>query len=151
MMKRKILLPLDGSQLAEQALPYAVKQAQLEEAELLLLRVIEPVSASVLGGSASVGVLVSAERQLREMAQDYMKELMQRLQGEGLRVSFELHVGNPEREILKTAESQAVSLIIMSTRGLTGFSRWLLGSVTDHVVRASTIPVLVIPVHENGY
>ena len=118
-MQKKILVTLDGSALSEQALPHAVRYARLESAQLLLMRAVEPLAKSNRPGSASVGVIESAERQLKEIVQDYLDVQSARLREQGLQVSTHLKAGNPSQEILKLIEAERVDLIAVSYTHLT--------------------------------
>jgi nucleotide-binding universal stress UspA family protein len=143
---QRILVTLDGSPLAEQALELAVSQAEHHGSELVLLRVVSPMAKSYRAGSGSVAAIETVERQLVQLARDYVESVAARLRERDIPVRVAVRVGNPNREILQSAKDNAVDLVVMTTRGETGFSRWLLGSVTDHIVRAAKVPVLVVPV-----
>ena len=145
-MIERILVTLDGSRLAEQALEVAIDQAERYGSELYLLRVVSPMAKSYRAGAGSVAAIETVERQLVQLARDYMDGIAARVRERGLDVRVAVRVGNPNKEILKSAEDNAIDLVVMTTRGETGFSRWLLGSVTDHIVRAAKVPVLVVPV-----
>lgn len=149
-MFNKILVTLDGSPLAEQVLPTAVEAANLFQAELTLYRVVNPLAKSYRGGTASVSAIKSAESQLLAIANTYLGGIASAIQEQGIEVDVVTVLGTPYQKIVEYAEKNNVDLLIMSTRGETGLTRWLLGSVTDHVIRGVSMPVWVIPAHAAG-
>jgi len=144
-MHKRILLTLDGSEISEQAIPRAVELARCFHAKLFILRVITPLAKSYRVGMAPVSAVMSAEEQLMVLADKYLEKVIGNLENEGLEVHAASRLGIPYKEIINFANENRVDLIIMSTRGESGFTRWLLGSNTDHVIRGSTIPVYVVP------
>ena len=140
-MYNRILLPLDGSSLAETALPYAVAQAQRFKAEVILLRVLEPISGN--SGPTSTGLIIAQER-TREIARLYLERVADRVREDGLAVRVEVIRGCPYHEIIEYAQTSDVDLIVICARGLSGISRWLMGSVADRVVRGADVPVLLV-------
>ncbi len=140
-MYERILLPVDGSEVAEQALPYAVAQAKSFGAELILLRVVEPFP-HVRGLSA--GDLSRIREQTAEWTRTYLKRLAQNAREKGVTVETATAEGRPNLAILEFSETNQVDLIVICTRGRSGFSRWLMGSVADRVVRGASIPVLLV-------
>ena len=149
-MIRRILLTLDGSANAEQAIPLAENQARTFNAELHLLRVVRPLAGSQQAGMASVSVMESVEKDLHNLAEDYLEGIARGLSSEGLEVQTAVRYGLPYNEIIQYAKSSRMDLIIMATRGESGVTRWLLGSVTGNVVRGSPVPVLVVPLRDSG-
>jgi nucleotide-binding universal stress UspA family protein len=142
-MFASILVPLDGSALAEQAMPYAVAQAERFGAELLLLRILEPLTG---GGSVSPNTMEKASQRSRGLARDYLSRVAGRFRDAGVTCRVEVVEGKPYREIVRFAEENDVGLIVISTRGESGLSRWLVGSVADRILRGARVPVLLIPV-----
>lgn len=142
-MYRRVLIPLDGSERAEAILPFAAEVAGPLDAELLLLRVVEPISpvVAVAGtGVASLDVL-----EMREMeARQYLAALAERLEAKAIRVRTVVRLGWPATEIPAVAVREGVDLIAMSTHGRTGLDRVLFGSVAEAVLRAAPVPVLMI-------
>jgi nucleotide-binding universal stress UspA family protein len=144
-MYKRIVVPLDGSPLAEQALPHAVAQASRFGANLILLKVLAPLPEVVFSAPAAV---LAAAKMSAQLARDYLEEVAAGLQEQGIAVQVAEIEGEPYVEIIRFAEDQGADMIILSTRGQSGFSRWLLGSVADRVVRGSTIPVLLVHCQE---
>lgn len=140
---RRILVPLDGSPLAEEILPTVRSMAQALGSEVVLFQV--PIShvASWMTGEWYLpvqGVLDTAE----EDAQVYLGEAAKELKEQGLRVATATGVGPVASGIIEYAEANAVDLIAMSTHGRTGLARWALGSVADRVLRSGATPILLV-------
>lgn len=144
-MIKRILLTLDGSEMAEQALPVTISQAKCFQSELFLLRVITPLTKSYPPGKATLSTFEYAEKQLAMIANEYLEKIASEIQEENLTTKIATRIGVPYQEILKFSQENDVDLIIMCTRGESGFTRWLVGSITEHVIRGSRIPVLIIP------
>ena len=145
-MYKRILIPLDGSALAEQALPHAVSQARRFQAELILLRVVEPFAHA---RGMSLSVLKKMKQQAHAWAGEYLESLVADIEEQGVLVQKVTIYGRPHTVIAEFAESEEVDLIVMSTRGQSGLSRWLMGSVADRVVRGAKIPVLLVRAERN--
>jgi nucleotide-binding universal stress UspA family protein len=142
----RVLLPLDGSVLAEQAIPFAISIGRRLNAPLTVIR---DVPISWLTGADPSGMSsVSPDivQTIEDDAQDYLRETVARLRSEGLVVSSRFGpCVSPAVDIVGMAHQTAGALIVMTTHGRSGVQRALLGSVTDRVIRGSYAPVLVIP------
>jgi nucleotide-binding universal stress UspA family protein len=140
-MYSRILLPLDGSPLAEQALPHAAALAERFQAELILLKVLLP-----LGGHLNLppGAVKKAEAATLELAHDYLSRVAARVQGNEISTVIVTAIGRPHEEIIRFAETEQVDVIVICTRGQSGISRWLMGSVADRIARSVNVPVLLI-------
>jgi nucleotide-binding universal stress UspA family protein len=125
-MYQTILVPLDGSRLAERALPYAIHLARAARGQLLLLRVVSEAAMAHRTQS-------DLERRARQVRQ------------EGITVDAIVGCGDAAQVIAGTATGEGADLIAMSTHGQSGLGRWLYGSVPDGVLRRATVPVLLIP------
>jgi nucleotide-binding universal stress UspA family protein len=142
-MYERMLVPLDGSEVAEAILPFAEQVAGPLDAEVVLLRVLEPVSPVEL--VASAGVVAPDTFTLRDMdARRYLSEIERRLSKKGLRVRTRVAFGSPADEILAAAQTTSADLIAMATHGRSGLGRAVFGSVAESVLRASPVPVLLI-------
>ncbi len=142
-MYKRILLPLDGSKLAEAALPHAARLAQQFDSELVLLRVVVSPYAIV----APDLVLAGTDPDLRELsthAAQYLEGVAGQLRAQGLRVRTEVCEGPVAEAILEHAAQLGVDLIVMSTHGRGGVLRWVYGSVAERVLQGSTCPILLI-------
>lgn len=144
-MFTNILVPLDSSQLAEKAIPTALAIAHHDHACLRLLSVATVAQAIYIDpteyAAISPGEIATENRQ---QCTNYLQAKQQHLQTTGVRVTYHVHEGDPAATILDTAVAHNVDLIAMTTHGYTGMTRWLLGSVTEKVLRAATCPVLVL-------
>ena len=149
-MYRRILATLDGSDLAEQALSTALTLVEQFESELFLLRVVMPLPKSYRAGAASVAAIDAAESDAVQKAADYLEGMAAGIREKGLAVQVAARFGNPPKAIIEFVQRNQIDLLVMCTRGQTGPARWLLGSVTDHVVRGSSIPVVVVPAWIEG-
>jgi nucleotide-binding universal stress UspA family protein len=142
---RRILVPLDGSALAEQALPEAVALAKATGAELMLLQVIQPLddrNEELLFKDAAEAKAVFAEWRMNVAS--YLQQLAQSIQAEGVNCLCKAELGDVVSTIIDTAASEEVDLLVMSTHGRTGLSRWVYGSVANKVLRGVACPLLVI-------
>ena len=140
-MYRRIMAPLDGSALAEQALPHAIALAKYSGAELILLRVLVPLSRS---HNVPEAALQRAEESTAAGAAEYMERIAAGISEQGISVQVVTTEGRPHVEITAYVDDNQVDLIVMSTRGQSGISRWLMGSVADRVVRGASVPVLLV-------
>jgi nucleotide-binding universal stress UspA family protein len=132
-MLRKILVALDGSANAEKSLPWVKRYAAREKAEVTLIRVANLEEF----GRDHVHV------ELRYAA-DYLTGVEAKLKDAGISCKIVARVGDPARVIVRTAESEGCDLILMTTRGGSRVKRWVIGGVTENVLRLSPIPVLAI-------
>lgn len=136
-MFETIVVPLDGSKVAEAVFTQVRKILFRKDAELVLVRVIElPV-----GTEPTTPELTES---LQMQGTWYLEELARKLQNEGARVQTVLRVGDPAKVILDVATREKADLIAMTTHGRTGLSRWAFGSVAEKVIRAGRVPVLAI-------
>ena len=144
-MFKRILIALDGSTMAEKALSTALVLAEQFESELFLFRVVMPLPISYRAGAASAAAIELAERDAVLEAANYLDDLAAGIQEKGFGARVATRLGNPSKAIVEFAEQNQIDMLVMCTRGQTGLARWLLGSVTDHVVRSSPVPVVVVP------
>lgn len=147
-MYDNILVPLDGSSLAEAILPYVSRLASSLNAKVVLLTTIDPESPAFLGGEEEGSSELSREQML-ERSKTHAREYLTNLKGK-LVVDAELVVaeGSPAQCIIEEQERHGCDLIAMSTHGRTGIARGIIGSITDKVVHASGRPVLVVRAQE---
>ena len=131
-----ILVPLDFSSDAEQALDYALELAQQFQARLTLMHVIYIPVTTEVNLSAYFADLESGALQGMESYQKRVEEA-------GRPVEMVIVRGTPFREIIETAKTKQVDLIVMGTHGRTGMQHLFIGSVAERVVRLAPCPVLV--------
>lgn len=136
----KVLLALDGTPLSESLIPFTTQLARRWQAELLLVRACDPA----LAVAPDLPPTISEKLQLRSKAaaHEYLEGLVGRL--EGLQVSYRVPLGRPRDAIASLAAEQQCDLIVMATHGRTGADRWLIGSVTEGVLRRSHTPILML-------
>ncbi len=154
-MYQKILVPLDGSELAECVLPYVEELAKgCNVEEVILVSITEPVvgvirrrsyrtADSAESPQPLVEVPITVGKQQRQ-AERYLNRIAKRLGAKRLNLHTEVLLGNPAEEIIRYCNEKNCTLIAMASHGRSGISRWAFGSVADKVLRASTVPVLAI-------
>ncbi|HEU5098409.1 MAG TPA: universal stress protein [Roseiflexaceae bacterium] len=143
---KHMLIPLDGSALAEQILPHALALGSLMQADYTLLQVTELALASTeLYGSEFDSAV---QERVRGRAQRYLDHLAAPLRAEGMNVRAEIAIGWPAQQILQYAHDHNIDAIALATHGHGGLARLLMGSVSDKVVRGATGPVLLYRPHE---
>ena len=158
-MYQRILVPLDGSKLAECALPHAEELAKIPGAlEIVLVSVTESVTGkkdtaeapkifrdSVMQGlfGESTKTAVTFGKKERQ-AHKYLDKIGAALAKKGIGVGTAVLLGNPAEEIVSFAERKGLDVIVMASHGRSGPSRWTHGSVADKVFTASSVPVLMI-------
>jgi nucleotide-binding universal stress UspA family protein len=151
-----LLVPLDGSELAESVLPHIealAKQRGAELVDVVLLRVCEPpaVPSDYAGMLVSPEVWQEATERLRQDAEQYLARVEKRLQGAGLRVRSEVLVGYPADQIVDYANRTPFNLVVIATHGRSGISRWARGSVAEKVLVGVSSPILMVrPVKSDG-
>ncbi len=144
-MIKKILLPLDGSELGEKILPLIVDIARCYQAEVILITV-GGISASQHSEDGFIFEdIKSIADQLEKTAEKNLSDLAESLERQGLKASWIYTGGNAAKEILSYAEAHRIDLIAMTTHG-NGEIGWVLGSVAHKVLTHSTIPVLLLRV-----
>ena len=141
-MYKKILVPLDGSHLAEEALPHAQALAKSEGAEIVLLRV--PVTPTLQFAARDPTIANMIIKDMEEETEKYLDGEVSKMKSEGTKVSSVSRDGPVPDTILDVAKETQADVIVMSTHGRTGVQRWLMGSVADRVVHYSSIPVMLI-------
>ncbi|HEV3029299.1 MAG TPA: universal stress protein [Planctomycetota bacterium] len=138
-MFERILVPLDGSPRAELILNQVARILRREDSELLFVRTVSPIADLHQSGEKE-----SSMDTARHAAEQYIKDLVARFKERGAHARGRVLVGSAPETILAVAEEEGSTMIAMTTHGRTGISRWLMGSVAEKVVRASSVPVLLI-------
>lgn len=139
-----IIVPLDTSDVSARALDAATKLAGSFDARITLLIVLDTAVRNGLREAAeSESVMIERE------AESYLGAIAEGMRRSGMSVTMTVVDGlDPAAAISEASESENADLIVMCTHGRTGAERWLLGSVTDRVIRSSTVPVYVIPARD---
>lgn len=141
----QVIVPLDGSPLAEKALPMALRLARQYHRSLMLVRALPPVQPLATGFETYALTRDAADNDLR-VAREYLGAVRERLQKtEQVDVHTMLLEGIPAEALLALTETKPGCVVVMSTHGRTGLARLLLGSVTLAVARKSTIPLMIVP------
>ncbi len=136
-MFRTILVPLDGSKLAEESLDRVRDLARTHRSKVILLRV---AFALVFPGADAT----DAQIRVTEEAIGYLGKIQKRLEAEGIKAETAVRYGFPAEEILVHVNRGGIDLIVISTHGRKGISHTLLGSVVEKIVRSSPVPVLTL-------
>jgi nucleotide-binding universal stress UspA family protein len=159
-----LIVPLDGSAVAEQVLPHAIELAKGLNVDITLItavlsefeyrKYIEE-RVEVIAGSTATRVFKGPYEEFKNeaaaKAMRYLHEVSKRLKAEGVpNVSQRLLQGQPADAIISLAQEIPGSLVAMTTHGRSGVQRWLLGSVADRVVRQADAPVLLIRAQSEG-
>ena len=142
MTAQRFLIPVDFSEYANQALEYAIGLASKLDARLTLLHVIQslPLAGIDMGVTLPYAYIQDLEAEITNSMQAYLE----RVTAAGLEGEIAVVHGVPFQEILETAKTQQVDLIVMGTHGRTGLAHVFLGSVAEKVVRLAPCPVLVV-------
>ncbi len=162
-MYRKILVPLDGSKLAESVLPHVESVARgCGTEEVILVSVTErivgyrPVGVRIrppgllqtdsrglltLQPVTQVPVVVGKKQ---AVAQRYLERVAKRLEKKKIRVQTKVLIGHPADEIITFAESEGADLILMSSHGRSGVGQWAFSNITDKILKTSGVPVLMV-------
>ena len=143
-MFKRILVPLDGSLLAEAALAQAFELAQKFGGDVVLLRAVPPDELEFSSGLYALSRVW--EQQEQQAARTYLQQVRAACCSTGVPVRIEVALGAAPAAIIAAGDALAVSLIAMSTHGRSGLGRLLYGSVAEAVVRAAKVPVLFVPV-----
>lgn len=145
-MLKHVLVPLDGSKLAEEALDHAVN-ILCPGGSITLLAAVDVPEVPVYGyyPPATVPDFQSTVEELVPQAKQYLEQVASRVRTPDLTVCVEAQIGEAAQVIAETAARLKVDAIVMSTHGRSGLSRWLFGSVTNKVLGTRCCPVYVVP------
>jgi nucleotide-binding universal stress UspA family protein len=148
-MYKKILVPLDGSKLAECALPHVEALAKgCGTEKVILVSVTERVQGyrAFEDPSQPLGQQLAPEAygKLEQQAQRYLGRIAKAMEAKGIKVGTEVLLGDPAEEIVIYAKHPGCDIIVMSSHGRSGIHRWTHGSVADRVFRGSPVPILMV-------
>ena len=145
-MYQKIMVPLDGSELAECVLPHVEAIAMgCEVKDVIFVRAVEPLQ--LRSGSEWLPTPEEQKRiesTHRSDAQDYLHQLVDRLKYDGADLQSEVITGKAAESLADYAEKNGVDLIVIATHGRSGISRWVWGSVAGRILRSACVPVLMV-------
>ncbi len=145
-MYTKILVPLDGSEMAECVIPYVkwfIKVSKINE--IVFLRVVEPFH--VAGGLEAQVIPEDREyieQDAAKLAGEYLEKLAGNFKVKNIKVKPVVIVGKPAKTIAEYVSKSNVDLIVMANHGSSGIHRWVRGSVADEIVHAARVPVLLV-------
>jgi len=141
-MYKRVLLPLDGSMIAETIIPFLLEIAGPLDMDITLLRVVVPTPPMAIESHRDISV--DHVEKLRSDAEQYLAGAAAELRSKGVRVQAQVRVGEAVAEILAGARDVKADLIAMTTHGRGGLGRLLFGSVTEAVLRHAEMPVFVM-------
>jgi nucleotide-binding universal stress UspA family protein len=145
-MYQHVMVPLDGSELAECVLPHVEAIGTgCNVARVTLVRVVPPLK---LHGGVETSLSPEARQQLEDdgktIAAEYLEAKAGELTGKGVATETAVLFGEIVHELIGFSTAHEVDLIITATHGRSGVSRWFLGSIADRTLRASPVPVLMV-------
>jgi nucleotide-binding universal stress UspA family protein len=143
-MFQRILVPLDGSPRAELAVPVAARLARASGGVVLLTQIVQALAEFEVGAIAPTTWAPAARPMERKEASAYLRKMAASESLEGVTTETGVYAGPVATMLLLAAKARGADLIVMTTRGLSGFTRWALGSVAEKVAQLSPIPVLLL-------
>ena len=152
-MYKKIMVPLDGSELAECVIPHVEAiGGGCGVDTIIFVRVVEPVHLPVgTGGDGLVFTEIDAERVRKETdasnelaAKDYLDRVVSRIKPQGVKVRSEVIVGKAAESLADYTTQNDVDLVVIATHGRSGVSRWVWGRVTDRILHSACVPVFMV-------
>ena len=149
-MYSKVIVPLDGSELSEQSLPYAELIARSLGVPIELVQAYDILPTSLLGARSRQGVVSTLEEGARSRALVSMESQRRRLEENGHAVSTVAQRGPAADVIVAVASAEPTALVVMSTHGRGGISRWVMGSVTDKALHTIPNPMLIVRANVMG-
>jgi nucleotide-binding universal stress UspA family protein len=150
-MFKKIMVPLDGSELAECVLPHVESFITgCKVSAIVFVRVIEPapMAGPYATSELDLGKIQEHTKRIEEerksKADKYLKEVVNRLKQDGVKFQTEILVGKAADSLIDYSEANDIGMILMATHGRSGVGRWIRGSMADRILRASRAPVLMV-------
>ena len=144
-MIKRILVPLDGSRMSEQALKTVEPMAAGLGAAIVLFQAVEPVRY-VPGFETMVpNVVLPSDEEIKNSAAKYLASVEAPLKQRGVKISSAITADSPAEAIIDYADSGKIDIIAMTTHGFSGIKRWVFGSTTEKILQAASKPILVIP------
>jgi nucleotide-binding universal stress UspA family protein len=143
MAATKILVPLDGSELAECALSEAMTLGKALNAEVILLQVV-PDAEDVIRQGATIIALDEQWQAHKDRALQYLNRVRHRPDWSTIATRVDVEMGNPAEMILAYSQRHGIDRIVMATHGRTGLGRWVFGSVAEKVLRAADRTIVLV-------
>lgn len=145
-MYKKVMVPLDGSELAECVFPHVeafIKGFNLRD--VVLVRVLEPETLPYRGETlVDRNTIEERESKRKSEAKDYLNQVADRFKHEGTAIHAEVIIGRVTESLIDYAEENKIELILIATHGRSGVTRWVRGSVADRILRSAHLPVLMV-------
>ena len=149
-MYDKIMVPLDGSELAECVMPHVEAiTTGCKITSVVFVRVVAPIQLPArLPAQGEFGFQEKGRREMEQQrkktAEAYLEKIVQKTALEGAVLSYEVLEGNVAETLAHWAEKNSVDLIVIASHGRSGISRWVMGSVADRLLRSVCVPVMMI-------
>jgi nucleotide-binding universal stress UspA family protein len=141
----RILLPLDGSETSEQALPYGLEMAKKLKSQLTLLSVVEPGQrVHTIGGQDYIQFSEQYVKVMKKELAVYLDRTVKYFDQNDVRVSSELRTGNAAEEIIRLSKTGKMQLVMMTSHGKSGLRKWVFGSVSNKVLHSGRTPLLLL-------
>jgi nucleotide-binding universal stress UspA family protein len=147
-MYTRMLIPLDGSQIAEQVLPYARSLAKALTIPVELLEVVDPEALNLLANPEQGRYIDTLLAERKESRKTYLEAIARSFQG--VHVKCFVEGGKAEKVIIEKAAADKETLVVMATHGRSGIQRWLLGSVAEKVLHGAANHLLLVRAKEEG-
>jgi nucleotide-binding universal stress UspA family protein len=146
----RVLVPLDGSDFAEQALPVALELATHARADIHVLRATLPLydQPALVRAGLSNDLFAESQAQVRSQAREALAATAAQVRQQDLHATYNLVEGHPAEAIIDEAKRQQSDVIVMATHGYSGIKRWSLGSVADKVLHATDTPLVLVRARE---
>jgi len=145
-MYKKVMVPLDGSGLAECVLPHVeiIVRGNMAES-IVFVRVVEPYILPVTAGDyISPSVWTKIETEQRSAAESYLDMLIKKLDYGKVTIKTEVLEGSTAQSLIDYTAKTGVDLVVIATHGRSGIGRWVWGSVAERLLHATTVPVLIV-------
>lgn len=149
-MYRRILVPLDGSQRAEAILPHVIELAQCFAAEVIVLRVIEPLPPVTTPGMPVPSMPVAAMDELTDIANSYLAGIADALRSQSVEVRPLVTEGKVVDQIIKAADEEGADLIAIASHGRGGLAQLFYGSVASALLQHTSQPLLMVRSRNGG-
>jgi nucleotide-binding universal stress UspA family protein len=147
-MYKKIMVPLDGSELAECVLPHLETIARgCQSPKVIVVQTVEPLAVPYgkeIAHFTSLEQVKEFETHQKADAEKYLKEVIARLKKKGINATAEVIYGKASESLSEYVAKNNIDLVIIATHGRSGVSRWVWGSVADRLLRSVSVPILMV-------
>lgn len=145
-MYKKVMVPLDGSELAECVFPHVEAFVEgFKLSDVIFVRVVDPDKTLYSAEDyADLERLAEFEKLQKSPAKSYIKQIRERFNNIGAAVHAEVLEGRIAESLIEYADKKGVDVIIIATHGRSGATRWLMGSIADKLIRSAKMPVFIV-------